>query len=114
MKAKLSGKQKCEMLRRIRREIADRNNIEFLSAECTYEGDCRGTCPKCDAEVRYLEFELNRKSKEGQQVTYMDLNDCLVDLIDEVEMTVNDSGDKKTTGRENELFSGWVPPEWNW
>ena len=49
------GKQTCKILKDIRRQIAEANDIEFITSECQYQGDCLGTCPKCEAEVRYLE-----------------------------------------------------------
>ena len=49
------GKQTCRILKEIRRQIAVANDIEFATSECRYKGDCLGTCPKCEAEVRYLE-----------------------------------------------------------
>ncbi len=48
------GKQTCKILKEIRRQIAEANGIEFATSECRYKGDCLGTCPKCEAEVRYL------------------------------------------------------------
>ncbi|MBQ1225595.1 MAG: hypothetical protein IIX75_00735, partial [Clostridia bacterium] len=32
------------------------------------KGDCKGTCPKCEAEVRYLEKELEKRQKLGRSV----------------------------------------------
>ena len=55
------GKQTCKILKDIRRQIAEANDIEFITSECQYQGDCLGTCPKCEAEVRYLEQQLERK-----------------------------------------------------
>ena len=52
------GKQTCKILKEIRKQIAAENDIKLVIEECTYQGDCRGTCPKCEAEVRYLEREL--------------------------------------------------------
>ena len=60
------GKATCKILKEIRREIAAQNNIPLEERECTYEGDCRGTCPYCEAEVRYLENELQKKSRMGK------------------------------------------------
>ena len=34
--------------------------------ECTYRGECCGTCPRCDAEVRYLEDALSRRLSMGK------------------------------------------------
>lgn len=50
------GKQKCRILKEIRRQIAEANDIELITSECKYRGDCLGTCPKCEAEVHYLDF----------------------------------------------------------
>ena len=56
------GKLTCKILKEIRRQIADANGIEFVTSECRYKGDCLGTCPKCEAEVRYLEQQLRIRS----------------------------------------------------
>lgn len=37
--------------------------------ECTYEGPCRGTCPRCEAEVRYLENTLAYRLRMGKVAT---------------------------------------------
>ena len=62
------GKATCKILKEIRRNIAAQNNIPLEEHECTYEGDCSGTCPRCEAEVRYLENELQKKSQLGKAV----------------------------------------------
>ncbi len=63
------GKQKCRILREIRKEIAKNNDIEYVTAECTFKGNCRGTCPKCESEVLYLEKELEKRRNLGKNVT---------------------------------------------
>lgn len=66
----MTGKEKCNLLKQIRREIAETNGIVYLTSECTYTGsDCTGTCPKCDAELRYLDAELNAKVQSGTPIT---------------------------------------------
>ena len=62
------GKQTCKILKEIRRQIAEANDIEFVTSECRYKGDCLGTCPKCEAEVRYLEQQLRSRSLAGKAV----------------------------------------------
>ena len=64
----MNGKSKCRILKDIRREIARNNDIEFITSECTFQGNCSGTCPKCEAEVRYLEQELNKRQRAGKAV----------------------------------------------
>lgn len=62
------GKQTCKILKEIRRQIAEANGIEFATSECRYKGDCLGTCPKCEAEVRYLEQQLCARSLAGKAI----------------------------------------------
>lgn len=62
------GKQTCKILKEIRRQIAEANGIELVTSECRYKGDCLGTCPKCEAEVRYLEQQLGIRSLAGKAV----------------------------------------------
>lgn len=62
------GKQTCKILKEIRRQIAEANDIEFITSECRYKGDCLGTCPKCEAEVRYLEQQLRSRQLAGKLV----------------------------------------------
>lgn len=64
----MTGKHKCKILKDIRREIAAQNDIDLVIAECKHQGDCRGTCPKCEAEVAYLENELNKRRLSGKTV----------------------------------------------
>lgn len=52
------GKSKCDYLKKIRENIAKHYGIPFQTKECGFEGECKGTCPKCEQEVRYLEMEL--------------------------------------------------------
>jgi len=65
----LTGKELCNLLRQIRRKIAETNEIEYLSADCHNEEECLGTCPKCDAEIRCLEAELQRKVERGTAIS---------------------------------------------
>ena len=55
------GKRTCKILKEIRRQIAEANDIEYVVEECQYKGDCFGICPKCEAEVRYLEEQLHQR-----------------------------------------------------
>lgn len=60
------GKRTCKILKEIRRQIAEANDIEYVVEECQYKGDCLGTCPKCEAEVRYLEEQLHQRQLLGK------------------------------------------------
>ena len=63
----MNGKATCAILKQIRRDIAEKNDIALTVAECHYQGDCSGTCPRCEAEVRFLEKALAEKRKRGIQ-----------------------------------------------
>lgn len=65
----MRGKNKCRILKEIRQKIADENEIPYVTRECSYQGECSGTCPKCEAELRYLEQQLERRQKLGKTVT---------------------------------------------
>lgn len=65
----MKGKNRCRILKDIRRRIAEENGIEYVTSECKYKGDCLGTCPKCESEVRYLERELEKRRSLGYKVT---------------------------------------------
>ena len=62
------GKEKCKALKQIRKQIADNNDIKYVIEECKHKGKCKGTCPKCEAEVRYLERELEKRRLSGKKV----------------------------------------------
>jgi len=62
------GKNTCRILKEIRRQIAEANDIAYVVEECHYRGDCPGTCPKCEAEVKYLEDQLNQRRMLGKAV----------------------------------------------
>lgn len=64
----MKGKQRCRILKQIRKEIADANGIEYIISECPHKGDCAGTCPKCESEVAYLERELEKRRQTGKKV----------------------------------------------
>ena len=63
------GKKTCKILKEIRQQIAEKNDIKFVTAECGFQGECKGTCPKCEEEVRYLENELRKRQQLGKVVT---------------------------------------------
>ena len=63
------GKNICKELKAVRKRIAEENGIELEIPECTYHGPCKGTCPRCESEVRYLENALAQKIKMGKVAT---------------------------------------------
>ena len=62
------GKKKCRILKEIRQKIADENDIPYVTHECRFQGECSGTCPKCESELRYLEDQLAIRKAAGKRV----------------------------------------------
>jgi hypothetical protein len=62
------GKSNCDFLKNIRLQIAEENNIPLTIDECTFEGNCQGTCPRCEAELIYLETKLVERSSFGKKI----------------------------------------------
>ena len=65
----VKGKSTCKTLKAIRRQIAEANDIVYEPHECHYDGPCLGTCPACEAEVRYLERQLGLRRQLGRAVS---------------------------------------------
>ena len=59
------GRSTCKLLKSIRQQIADANGISYQPKECHHKGDCAGTCPACEEEIRYLERELKARKGNG-------------------------------------------------
>lgn len=57
----MKGKDKCQLLKAIRRQIAEQYGLEYHPTECHHEGECAGTCPRCDAELKDLQHQLEAK-----------------------------------------------------
>ncbi len=63
------GKDICKELKAVRKRIAEENGIDLEIPECTYHGPCKGTCPRCESEVRFLENALAQKIRMGKVAT---------------------------------------------
>ena len=64
----MRGKQKCALLKSIRCKIAKENGLNYTLSECTFRGDCKGTCPKCEAELKQLSEDLQKMKQTGKRV----------------------------------------------
>lgn len=92
------GKQKCEILRNIRMDIAKKYGLKYNPTECTYEGECNGICPKCDSELQELQKQLN-----NQGITNIDLfKDIQLSDIEEINAIDN---------LETDILEGYIPLE---
>ena len=109
----MKGKEKCKALKEIRRQIAEENSIEFAVSECKHQGDCKGTCPKCEAELKYLERELAVRQSLGKAVAIagISLGACSALTacapIDEAAQFLRSLGQEERTAGDIEM----LPPE---
>lgn len=62
------GRNICNTLKAIRKQIADANGIEYSPEECHFRGECRGTCPRCEQDVRDLEQKLKIRQMAGKAI----------------------------------------------
>ena len=74
----MTGKEKCRILKQIRQQIAQENDIALVIEECTHKGECRGTCPRCESEVRYLERELEKRRSLKKKIALAGISAGLV------------------------------------
>ena len=103
------GKKTCKILKEIRRQIAEANDIEYVVEECQYKGDCLGTCPKCEAEVRYLEQQLHQRQMLGKAVMVAGISAGLLSLSS----CGNEMYDQINTSEEAEIIRGGKEPAAN-
>lgn len=55
----MSGKSVCHYLKSLRKAAAEQKGIAYEPATCHYEGECPGTCPKCEEELKTLTEQLS-------------------------------------------------------
>ena len=104
----MRGKEKCEFLKGIRKRMAEANGIPYEPRECTYEGECTGTCPFCEKEAVELMAALKKKEAEGAEIKKDDVGILAIELgINECEGTNEDqSNEIILTGAEGTLTIG--------
>ncbi len=125
---KYYGKEKCRILKQIRAEIARQNDIEWVVSECKHKGDCRGTCPKCEYEVRQLEEALARREALGKRVAVVGISAGLALSVTGCENVLAIGGKERIDGEypayeeseampesetESEVMPGGKPTEYD-
>jgi len=58
----LFGKEKCEYLKALRRDICNIWKLNVDIAECEITEGCIGTCPRCEQELHEITLKKDRKS----------------------------------------------------
>ena len=112
----MTAKDKCKLLKEIRKKIAVENDISYITSECKHRGECLGTCPKCEDELRYLERELAKKKKLGKTVSVagvalslsLSLSGCSI-LLDQYRSNNENLSDISVYGKAS--YGGSIPIE---
>lgn len=91
------GKHICNTLKTIRLDIAHANGIEYAPIECHHKGDCAGTCPACESEIRYLEREIARRRTLGKAALVAGLSLGLMSFTPAPSNTIYTSVDEVTS-----------------
>lgn len=110
----MQGKEKCKALKEIRRQIAEKNDIPYAVSQCSHQGDCKGTCPKCESELRYLERELAVRKNLGKAVAIagISIGACSsLSACSPIESAQNTAIPSPITLPVGEMPIGTVPPE---
>lgn len=68
----MKGKDKCEILKKIRSEFAQKNGIDYSPSECNHDGDCYGVCPRCEEEAKMLLKTTIDEDAESVEIVYLD------------------------------------------
>ena len=105
----MNGKEVCKDLKRIRTEIAERNDIDFTPAECTHDGPCAGVCPTCEKEAAYILEQLEKRAEKGLPVDVdIELEEKMEDLEQDLFLSANPDIEISSDGMvpEPELLMG--------
>lgn len=104
------GKEICDKLKEIRLKIAEENGIPLEEHECNFQGNCIGTCPRCEAEAQYLEQELSRRHKLGKAAILagisLSIASCTVEGDIENPYTNNEDSTNRT---QQSIYKGEQP-----
>lgn len=64
---KTIGRRKCDVLKELRKKIAEENGIPYVEHECHETRECSGSCPMCDIELMKLQKEIDKKKDVKKQ-----------------------------------------------
>ena len=91
------GKKTCEVLRAVRKRVADLNGIQYVPVECTHEGDCIGTCPACERERQYVEEQLSLRAMAGHTLKVVGVAAGLTSMLSGQEVQAQEMMQEKDT-----------------
>lgn len=62
------GRERCAYLKAIRQQICTENELPVPIAECNFQGECIGTCPRCEWELKEIGCYLEMDFEEDEHV----------------------------------------------
>lgn len=75
----MNGKDICNLLKQYRKELSEKNGIDYKIKDCSYGDECKGICPFCEKETDELYALLRAKENNGEIVDWT----TSVELLDE-------------------------------
>lgn len=66
----MNGKDICDLLKQYRKELSEKNGIDYKIKDCSHGDDCKGTCPFCEKETDELYALLREKKSKGEIVDW--------------------------------------------
>lgn len=104
------GKSICEHLKGIRRMIAEEYSVPLEQEECNFEGDCKGTCPRCEAELQYLEREIMKRKLEGDDMSFQGVAER---YLKEIFVDPSEKTNRSKPSFDNYISTGFCPKLFN-
>lgn len=65
----LFGRKKCAYLKAIRQKICAENELPVPLSECDFQGECIGSCPRCEWELQEIGCYLKMDFEEERHVS---------------------------------------------
>ena len=66
----MNGKDICNLLKQYRKELSEKNGIDYEIKDCSHGDSCKGTCPFCEKETDELYALLREKENNGEIVDW--------------------------------------------
>ena len=66
----MNGKDICNLLKQYRKELSEKNGIDYEIKDCSHGDGCKGTCPFCEKETDELYALLREKENNGEIVDW--------------------------------------------
>ena len=66
----MNGKDICNLLKQYRKELSEKNEIDYEIKDCSHGDGCKGTCSFCEKETEELYTLLREKENNGETVDW--------------------------------------------